>query len=76
MNTWLQNAALWLWQNSLAAAALALLVLGLRQAFRGRIAPRWLCLAGWLVMARLFLPSPLTHPWAWDRACFSWPSTA
>jgi len=68
VSAWLQQAALWSWQNSLAAGALAVLVLGLRRAGRGRIAPRWLCLAGWLVMLRLLLPAPLAHPWAWDRA--------
>ncbi len=68
MNAWLQQSALWCWQNSLAAAALALLVLGMRCAWRGKIAPRWLCVAGWLVMLRLFLPAPLANPWAWDRA--------
>ncbi len=68
MNMWLQQAALWSWQNSLAAAAMAAAVMAMRQIWRGRIAPRWLCLAGWLVMVRLFLPAPFSHPWAWDRA--------
>ena len=68
MSAWLEQAALWSWQNSLAAAAMAVVVLGIRQVWHGRIAPRWLCLAGWLVMLRLFLPAPFAHPWAWDRA--------
>jgi beta-lactamase regulating signal transducer with metallopeptidase domain len=68
VNAWLQQAALWTWQNSLAGAALAAAVLGMRRVFRGKIAARWLFLAGWLVMLRLFLPAPLPHSWAWDRA--------
>lgn len=68
MSAWLEHAALWCWQNSLAAAALAAGVLGLRSMWRGRIAPGWLCLAGWLVMLRLFLPAAFSYQWAWDRA--------
>jgi beta-lactamase regulating signal transducer with metallopeptidase domain len=68
MNAWLQQAALWTWQNSLAAAAMAAAIMGIRCVFRGRIAPLWLCLAGWLVLVRLWLPAPFPHAWAWDRA--------
>jgi hypothetical protein len=67
VSDWLQQSALWCWQNSLAAGAMAAVVLGLRRVWRGRVAPGWLCAAGWLVMLRLFLPAPLSHAWAWDR---------
>ncbi len=68
MSAWLQQAAEWTWQNSLAAGALALAVLGLRRILQGRLAPFWLYLSGALVLSRLWLPAPLPHAWAWDRA--------
>jgi beta-lactamase regulating signal transducer with metallopeptidase domain len=68
MNELLQRVAVWTWQNSFAAGALAAAVMGMRRIFRGGIAPHWLCLAGWLVMVRLLLPAPLPHTWAWDRS--------
>jgi beta-lactamase regulating signal transducer with metallopeptidase domain len=67
MSAWLQQAAQWSWQNSLAASVLAALLLAIPRLWRGRIAPRWLYVAGWLVMLRLFLPAPFANSWAWDR---------
>jgi beta-lactamase regulating signal transducer with metallopeptidase domain len=67
MSAWLQQAAQWSWQNSLAASVLAVLLLAIPRLWRGRIAPRWLYIAGWLVMLRLFLPAPFANSWAWDR---------
>ena len=76
MSPWVQQAAQWTVQNSLAAVLLAVVVLGMRRMFRRAVSPVFWCLAGWLVIFRLLLPEPAPNAWAWDRAWVQWKPAA